>query len=330
VGDGANASIRAPGEVPAGRAPRHGPLAVAERAARPRVVLAGLLAAIVIAGVAAGPGLAWHKSWQGPWHDHGDAIAVAVEIALAALLVALWVLHRVRPEPGWPAARLRTAQVPVIAAVMVAAGIYLARHLSLPQPRPRPPAPKPVPPKTPKPSPGPVSSAQVSKAVGPIVEYVLLALLTIALIAVLAVLLRRWREQRQAVDADLTPEDDEGEMLRRAAEAGRAALRAIPESRRAIIACYLAMEGSLGLAGAARGLAETPDELLARASAAGLLHGDAAARLTALFYGARFSERPVPDSARLEALTALDAILADLDQAARTRHGTENAAAATQ
>ncbi|HXW43180.1 MAG TPA: DUF4129 domain-containing protein [Streptosporangiaceae bacterium] len=303
-------------------APQRGPAALASRAARPRLILAGLLTAIVIAGIAAGPPLGWRKSWQGPWHDHGDAIAIVLEAVLAALLVWLWVLHRARPAPGWPASRLRMAQLPVIGGVMLVAGIYLARHLPLPKPHAKPPPPRQLPPAKPTPSPVPVRSSTVSTAIGPIVEYVLLALLTIAVIGVLVVLVRRLQQRHLMVDADLVPEDDEGEMLRRAVEAGRAALRAIPESRRAIIACYLAMEGSLGLAGAARGPAETPDELLARASTIGLLHGEAAARLTALFYGARFSARQVPDSARQEALTALDAILAELAQATRARERT--------
>lgn len=320
VGDGANTSTMqaaATGAVPAGQA---GPAPAARRGRRSRPILAGVLTALIIVGVRVGPGLGWSKSWQGPWHDHGDAIAVALEVILAALLVALWVLHRVRPEPGWPASRLRVAPVPVIAVVMVAVGIYLARHLTLPKPHVKSSAPRTFHPPAPHPSPAPVRSSEVSTTVGPVLEYALLALLTIAVLAALLIMLRRWRQQPPAVDENLVPEDDEGDVLRRAVEAGRAALRQIPEGRRAIIACYLAMERSLEYAGAARGAAETPDELLARASAIGLLHGDAGARLTALFYEARFSGHQVPDSARLEALAALDAILADLGQLPARRY----------
>ena len=66
------------------------------------------------------------------------------------------------------------------------------------------------------------------------------------------------------------------------------------------------MERSLGQAGTARAAAETAHELLARATAAGLLHGAAPADLTALFSAARFSRHEVPESARTRALTALN------------------------
>jgi hypothetical protein len=277
-----------------------------------RLILTGLLVAVVIAGIGAGPVFRFDGSWRGPWHSHGEAIGLALEVVLAALMVALWVSYRTRPEPGWPASRLRTAQAVVIGALMVAVGVFLVHITAQSRPVRQPPL---KPPRLPTPTPSPtlLQESQAGRTLGPILEYVLLALLAIALIAVLLVLLR-WRlQQRLRPDPDLAPQDDEGETLRKAVEAGRAALHAIPEGRRAIIACYLAMEGSLGLAGAARGLAETPDELLARASADGLLHGQAGARLTALFYGARFSAQPVPASARQEALTALDEILADLN-----------------
>jgi hypothetical protein len=72
-------------------------------------------------------------------------------------------------------------------------------------------------------------------------------------------------------------------------ESGRSALRAIDDARAAIIACYVAMEASLDERGAARVIADTPDELLTRATAMGIVRGTAASRLTGLFYEARFS-----------------------------------------
>lgn len=70
------------------------------------------------------------------------------------------------------------------------------------------------------------------------------------------------------------------------------------------------MEQSLAQAGTARAAADTPDELLARAARLGLVRTDAAARLTALFYEARFSSHPMPPAQRDEAQQAL-AELAD-------------------
>jgi hypothetical protein len=59
-------------------------------------------------------------------------------------------------------------------------------------------------------------------------------------------------------------------------------------------------------------VADTPDELLARATASGLVHGSAAARLTALFYEARFSSHPLDRRQRDAAEQALDELAAAL------------------
>ena len=95
---------------------------------------------------------------------------------------------------------------------------------------------------------------------------------------------------------------------------GQAALHEIDDARLAIIACYVAMEQSLAKAGAARAAAETPDELLDRAATAGLVHGAEAARLTTLFYEARYSTHPLPDERRDEARRALEVLAASLSR----------------
>ena len=108
----------------------------------------------------------------------------------------------------------------------------------------------------------------------------------------------------RAREGGFIAEDSEG--LREAVESGRSALRTIDDARAAIIACYLAMENSLGERGTARTIADTPDELLARARASGMVRGTAAARLTALFYEARFSSHPLDHRQRDAAERALD------------------------
>ena len=102
------------------------------------------------------------------------------------------------------------------------------------------------------------------------------------------------------------------EGLREAVESGRSALRTLDDARAAIIACYVAMESSLAERGAARGVADTPDELLARATETGVVRGTAAARLTALFYEARFSSHPLDRRQRDAAEQALDELAAAL------------------
>jgi hypothetical protein len=147
------------------------------------------------------------------------------------------------------------------------------------------------------------------------------------LIAVLvaAVLLSIWWSRRArlrsesgtgdfAADDSEDPEDPED--LREAVGSGRAALRTVDDARAAIIACYVAMEKSLAERGAAQKVADTPDELLARATRSGLVRGSASARLTALFYEARFSSHPLGRGQRDAARDALEELAAALAEPA--------------
>src|SRR5258708_34009754 len=72
------------------------------------------------------------------------------------------------------------------------------------------------------------------------------------------------------------------------------------------------MERSRADRGTARTVADTPDELLARAVAAGTVRGAAAGRLTALFYEARFSTHPLGAGQRDAASAALDELADEL------------------
>jgi hypothetical protein len=75
------------------------------------------------------------------------------------------------------------------------------------------------------------------------------------------------------------------------------------------------MENRLAERGAARAVSDTPDELLARATSNGIVRGQAAGRLTALFYRARFSSHPLDGGERDAAEQALDALAAALAEA---------------
>ncbi len=278
---------------------------------RSRLILTGLLLVIVIVGVRSGFALTWRGGWHGPWHDRGAGIAMAVglELLCVVLLAALLVRMRRSPGAGNPALRLRAAMTRLIILAIVALGIALVSllnfriaprklyslHISSP-PRKR----RPV----------PVAHQYAAINLG-IVRDVVLAVVVLTLVALVVIWLQRrrryWRPQ-------VTEPVDEDTALRVAVKAGRMALGELSEPRMAIINCYLAMERSLAEAGAARVAAETPDELLARSTAAGLLHGDPPVELTALFYEARFSTHPVPQSAQDRALRAIDAILADLGE----------------
>jgi hypothetical protein len=147
-----------------------------------------------------------------------------------------------------------------------------------------------------------------------IVAIILGVLVAAGLVYVMVRLLRGWVwvsfRRREAGVAVAPAEGDDESDLREAVESGQSALRRFDDAKAAIIACYMAMEQSLGRAGTVRAVADTPDELLARAAGLGLVRTGAAARLTALFYEARFSSHPMPLAQRDEAQQAL-AELAD-------------------
>jgi hypothetical protein len=284
------------------------------RVDRSRLVLTGLLLVIVIIGVRAGFALTWQGGWRGPWHgrDDGIAMAVALELLCVLLLGALLVRYRRSPNAGSLARKLRIAMTWLVVAMMIALGAALVSllHIHIVPHKPRNPY---------VPSRPPRKRVQVltPHGSGPdlnlnIIKYVALAIAVLAVVALLVILLRRRQRQPEPEAVEVV---DDGTALREAVEAGRRALGEVSEPRMAIIRCYEAMEHSLAEAGAARVAAETPDELLARSTAAGLLRGNAPVELTALFYEARFSTHPVPQSARASALQAIDTILADLSDA---------------
>ena len=94
--------------------------------------------------------------------------------------------------------------------------------------------------------------------------------------------------------------------------AGRDALTAGSEPRAAIIACYAAMERGFAAAGSAPGAADTPAEVLARASRAGLVRAEPAETLTGLFRRARYSTYPITGADSRAAADALTEMRTDL------------------
>jgi hypothetical protein len=140
---------------------------------------------------------------------------------------------------------------------------------------------------------------------------ILYGLLVVALVAAVAITIW-WSTRLRRPAAPLVIEDVSTEELREAVAEGRAALAEVDDARAAIIACYVAMERSLAERGTARAAADTPDELLTRAVASGVVRGGAAGRLTALFYEARFSTHPLGSGQRDAASAALDELAAEL------------------
>jgi hypothetical protein len=275
-----------------------------------RLVLAGALLAVAFAGLrAALPAADWTS---GPWHAHGTALGIGLEAVLAALLTAVELRRRRWPPTAQPAAGLsallRVSLLGGVLAIPVLILINRAGKFRPPRPR-RLRGPRPVlPTKLPHQLPGHGSGSGAAT----LVLVVLLAAAGLALIVACVLLLRRHLSGIDWDDHGELTDEEPAEQLRRAVQSGQAALHEIDDARLAIIACYVAMEQSLARAGAVRRDAETPDELLARAAAAELVQGAEAARLTELFYEARFSSHPLPPQRRDEARQALSVLAADL------------------
>jgi hypothetical protein len=201
---------------------------------------------------------------------------------------------------------LAAGMVAVAVATLVGLHLHLfSRHTITPPPRPT---------TSPRPLTRPPVRPWLTLVISwQVILYVLVILLLLAGVALSVWWARRLRLPGRAEPDGFIAEDPE--ELREAVESGRSALRAVDDARAAIIACYLAMENSLAERGTARGIADTPDELLARATETGLVRGTAAARLTALFYEARFSSHPMDRGQRDAAERALDEMAAALAEA---------------
>jgi hypothetical protein len=134
-----------------------------------------------------------------------------------------------------------------------------------------------------------------------------------AALAIAAVALTSYRRHRPR----LRPAPDEAadataEPLAAALAAGERALHEDSDPRAAIIGCYAAMERSLADAGSPPRLADTPAEVLGRATASGLVRSAWAGTLTGLFRRARYSSHPMTEADRAAAIGALTQVQADL------------------
>jgi hypothetical protein len=111
---------------------------------------------------------------------------------------------------------------------------------------------------------------------------------------------------------DAPPEDTGPGKLGQVLDDAAGALVSGSDPRAAIIACYRAMQRRLAEAGAAGTPADSPEELLDRASRAGLALPADAARLSELFGEARFSTHPMSSAQQRDAADALDRLRSKL------------------
>ena len=281
------------------------------------------LALLIILGLAGLRGAVTGPHWNGPlWRDR-TAIGVALEVILGILLV-ITVRRRAAASPARRAAagqagpqnlvavKLRAVLIFVLGAGMIAVAVAIVAslHLRVRVPQVSRPG-SPLVTHTAKPAAGPPPGASVPLPAdrGPVRLAHRGAGGRGAAQHLVGPAVRGFRPSPGAGDGFMA---EDPEDLRAAVESGRSALRTVDEPRAAIIACYVAMERSLAERGAARAVADTPDELLARATSSGIVRGPAAGRLTALFYEARFSSHPLDGGQRDAAEQALDELAAAL------------------
>ena len=132
-------------------------------------------------------------------------------------------------------------------------------------------------------------------------------------VALAAAALTLYRRRRAMPTPPRPDADPDAGPLAAALAAGARALHEDPDPRTAIIGCYAAMERSLADAGLPPRVADTPAEVLGRATASGLVRPAWAATLTGLFRQARYSGHPMTEADRAAAIDALARVRADLD-----------------
>jgi hypothetical protein len=295
------------------------------------------LVLLIVLGMAGLRGVVTEPRWDGPMRREGTVIGLVLEVVLLVLLVitvrrqSAYRRSQVPGMPGDVAAKLRGVLIFVLGTGMatVAVVILVGLHLHLFNGKARRITPQAQP--TPTLSYGPPHQVDAGWNFHISAAALLYALLVVLLIA--GVVLSIWWARRLRPSIAARPDDfiaEDSLDLREAVESGRSALRTFDDARAAIIACYVAMEASLAERGTARAVADTPDELLSRARATGLVRGTAAGRLTALFYEARFSSHPLDQGQRAAAERALDELadaLAGTAAAGTETVGTETAGA---
>ena len=278
------------------------------------------LALLIILGLAGLRGAVTTPHWNGPLRHYGPVIGIALEVILGFLLAVTLrrraAANRAVAVSGEAvhdvAAKLRGVLIMVLGAGMIAVlvAFFVALHLHAFARPPNQVQPTVTVSVRPRPRLGPGSQGGAFNVP---LSAILWGLLIVALVAAVVLSVwwsRRFRPPSRGGTGDYIAADPED--LREAVESGRSALRTLDDARAAIIACYLAMESSLAERGTARAVADTPGELLARATESGLVRGTAAARLTTLFYEARFSSHPLGRDQRDAAEQALDQLAADL------------------
>ena len=231
-----------------------------------------------------------------------------------------------RSRPKW---RLLVIAFAVVAAWLLAVMVLSRLGATLPAGPPNVPAPGSVPSAVPTSDPGNASPPRTEEPAGDsnLMGYFYVATVAFLLILVASTLVAA-RRQRRAVQ--VAPPDEQrhdggvpdvaSESLARAAEVGLAEVGDLSrEPRKAIIACYAAMEGELShVPGAVPEDFDTASEVLDRAVAHHALGPDSATQLVDLFDEARFSPHVMTEAHRDAAVQVLQRVLAELRSGSAT------------
>jgi hypothetical protein len=288
------------------------------------LALVSLLVVLVALGV--------HGHFVTPtWHTRSKTrdvfVAAALEAVVVTLLLFLWARSRSARPGDQLEARLRTALLAVLGTVAVAltaTGLLFAPGTSAPGgsgpsvqrsrlcqafsncSRPT------KPPSVAR----PVHFPFLDVAYGLAAALVVAALVAVA---VWAIRTASWHApQASGVFAEEHSEAPEDVL-----EVGRRAMLGLDDARAAIIACYVAMEERLARAGTSRLSSETPDEFLSKVASELGAGAGAAARLTSLFYEARFSSHSLDQTRRAAAERALAELVSELRRAQPVPIGAE-------
>jgi hypothetical protein len=273
------------------------------------VAAVAVLVVAAVAGLRAG-GVFSHAPQPGAAGLAGTALVTALTagetLAFIAFIVVVALARPQRrpqkagqpPRPRLPWWAKTLGVLASAFAVVAPLAILIARRT-----RHRPPAPFLVHPRVPHGAPGGPLAHQASSS-WPVIAGLLIAVVIAVTVAV------RTRSRRPPG----RPARVAG--LIESLAAGRAALEAGGTPREAIIACYAAMERGFAAAGSAPAAADTPAEVLSRATGAGIVRSANAEVLTGLFRRARYSTEPMTSAEAASAAGALAQMQAELHQEA--------------
>jgi hypothetical protein len=142
-------------------------------------------------------------------------------------------------------------------------------------------------------------------------------LLVVAVATLVAILLLR---RRRLVSRSDPEAETPAALVEQAARAGLSALANHDDARTAVIRCYESMAAVIRKRGVPSTAADTPTDLLTRATRNGVLHDPSGAELIELFQVARYASQPLPADAADRAAAALRRIIADAGRTAAPAH----------